>query len=45
MTTYASSNIFGTDESLADIMNGVEPENYNKILEHGTTSTNGETNG
>lgn len=39
----ASSNIFSKDESLTEIMNGVEIENFNKIQEEGTTSTNGDT--
>lgn len=39
----ASSNIFSQDESLTEIMNGVELDNFNKIQEEGTTSTNGDT--
>ena len=39
----ASSNIFGKDESLTEIQNGVELENFNQLFEEGTTSTNGET--
>ena len=43
MLVNASENIFSKDENLAEIMNGVELENFNKIQEEGTTSTNGDT--
>lgn len=42
LVVNASDVKFGEDESLSELMNGSEPDNFNKLEESGETSTNGE---
>lgn len=43
--TYGTEKVFefGKDESLTEIQGGTEADNFNKLQESGTVSTNGET--